>query len=305
MNRPREYHRPVMADEVVELLRPVQEGVIVDATFGGGGHTKRVMEAMGERVRMVGIDRDPDARREVVDGVTLLAGDFRHLARLLDHAGIGDLAAVLFDFGVSGHQLDEARRGFSYRLAGPLDMRMDPTQDLTADELVNTRSLDELAMLIGRYGEEPAARRVAVAIVAARPIRDTLHLAEVVASAIPARGRRRGHPARRTFQALRIAVNDELAAVVEGLDAGLARLRPGGRCVTLAYHSLEDRIVKRRFAAGSAGCTCPPGLPVCGCGMVAELKILTRSPWRPSAAEIEANPRARSARLRAAEKVAA
>jgi 16S rRNA (cytosine1402-N4)-methyltransferase len=305
MNRPREYHRPVMADEVVELLRPVQEGVIVDATYGGGGHTKRVMEAMGERVRMIGIDRDPDAHREVVDGVTLLAGDFRHLAGLLDGVGIGDVAAVLFDFGVSGHQLDEPERGFSYRIAGPLDMRMDPAQTLTADELVNTRGLDELATLISRYGEEPAARRVAAAIVAARPIRDTAHLAEVVAAAIPARRRRRGHPARRTFQALRIAVNDELAAVAEGLDAGLARLRPGGRCVTIAYHSLEDRIVKRRFAAGSAGCTCPPELPVCGCGTVAELKVLTRSAWRPSPAEIEANPRARSARLRAAEKVAA
>ncbi|MFO7549437.1 MAG: 16S rRNA (cytosine(1402)-N(4))-methyltransferase RsmH [Acidimicrobiia bacterium] len=305
MNRPREYHRPVMADEVVALLRPVVEGVVVDATYGGGGHTKRVMEAMGERVRMIGIDRDPDAHREVVEGVTFLAGDFRHLADLLDKAGIGDIAAVVFDFGVSGHQLDESRRGFSYRLSGPLDMRMDPAQALTADELVNSRAADELAGIIRRYGEEPSARRVAAAIVANRPIRDTVHLAEVVASAIPARDRRRGHPARKTFQALRIAVNDELSAVADGLEAGLERLRPGGRCVAIAYHSLEDRIVKRRFAAGATGCTCPPELPVCGCGTVAELKILTRSPMRPSRAEVDANPRARSARLRAAERVAA
>ncbi len=184
-------------------------------------------------------------------------------------------------------------------------MRMGPDAGQSAEEMVNRWDRDRLARVIFEYGEERAARRIAAAIVAARPISDTAHLADVVAGAMPGAFRRRGHPARRTFQALRIAANDELHALERGLEAAIDLLRPGGRIVVIAYHSLEDRIVKRRFAAGAAGCVCPPDMPVCGCGKTAELRILTRRPIRPAESEIEANPRARSARLRGAEKVAA
>lgn len=294
-----------MAEEVVDLLRPVEEGVIVDATFGGGGHSRRIVEEMGDRVQVIGIDRDPDAAGQAVPGVPLLRGDFRDLDALLDEAGVGHVSAVLFDFGVSGHQLDEPARGFSYREPGPLDMRMDPSSPTTAADIVNTWDQARIADVLDRYGEEKHASRIAAAIVRERPIADTARLAEVVASAYPARDRRSGHPARKTFQALRIAVNDELTAIASGLDAGIARLGTGGRCIAISYHSLEDRIVKRRFAAGVGRCTCPPELPVCACGAEPELRLLTRGALRPSENEVAENPRARSARLRGAEKVAA
>lgn len=294
-----------MAEEVLDLLRPVEEGVIVDATFGGGGHSRRIVDEMGDRVQVIGIDRDPDAAEQAVAGVPLLRGDFRDLDALLDEAGIGSIAGILFDFGVSGHQLDEPGRGFSYREAGPLDMRMDPSRPATAADIVNTWEASRITEILQRYGEERHASRITAAIVRARPIGDTSELAEVVASAYPARDRRSGHPARKTFQALRIAVNDELAAISEGLDSGIGRLSPGGRCVAISYHSLEDRLVKRRFAAGVGRCTCPPELPVCACGAEPELRLLTRGAVRPSDIEVAGNPRARSARLRAAEKVAA
>ncbi len=301
------YHRPVLADEVVELFRPVVPGVVVDATFGGGGHTRRLVEEFGEEVKMVAIDKDPEAARNA-EGlpVTFVAGDFRDLATHLDELGIDAVDGVLFDFGVSSRQVDAGRRGFSFRRPGPLDMRMDPTSPLTADEIVNTWPVEEITRLLAEYGEEPFAGRIARAIVRARPLHTTTELVEVVTSAIPAARRRRGgHPARRTFQALRIAVNDELAAIAEGLDAAIDRLEPGGRCVAISYHSLEDRIVKRRFREGARGCVCPPELPVCGCGAHPELRILTPKPLTPTPEEVAANPRARSARLRAAEKRAA
>ena len=302
-----EYHRPVLADEVVELFRPVVPGIVVDATFGGGGHTRRLVEKFGEKVKMVAIDKDPEAVRNASGlPVTFVAGDFRDLASHLDRLDIDTVKGVLFDFGVSSHQVDAAQRGFSFRHTGPLDMRMDPTSPLTAADIVNTWSVDDLARILTEYGEEPSARRIAQAIVDARPLGTTTELAEVVASAIPAALRRRGgHPARRTFQALRIAVNDELAAIAHGVDAAIERLEPGGRCVAISYHSLEDRIVKQRFRQGAKGCECPPELPVCGCGARPEVRILTPKPIRPSPEEVAANPRARSARLRAAEKVAA
>lgn len=302
----REFHLPVLAQEVVELLRPTLPGVVIDATFGGGGHSKRMLDEFGEDVRLIGIDRDPAAAaRASALGVTVVEGNFADLSDIAaEHAG-DDLAGVLFDFGVSSHQLDTPQRGFSYHSDGPLDMRMGTDTSTTADEIVNNWPVAELSRVIRRYGEEPLANRYARAIVAARPITGTAALASVIAEATPAAKRGGGHPARRTFQAIRIAVNAELTSIEEGLEGAIEALRPGGRVVAISYHSLEDRIVKRRFVAGSKGCTCPPELPVCGCGNSAELRLVARKPIRASDAEVEANPRARSALMRAAEKVAA
>ena len=302
--RPHGYHRPVMASEVVEVFRPLA-GVVVDATFGGGGHTRELLSELEGRIRVVGIDRDPDALANAGDlerDVTVLNGNFGDMRRLLQEWGGESPVGVLFDLGVSSHQLDVAGRGFSYRHDGPLDMRMGPDAALDADEIVNTWDRERIADVLWRFGEEKASRRIADAIVAARPIRSTGHLAEVIAGAMPAALRRSGHPARRTFQAIRIAVNDELGTLERGLDDALDLLAPGGRCAVISYHSLEDRIVKQRFTAGAAGCTCPPDLPVCVCDADPELRILTRRPMVPTADERAHNPRARSARLRAAEK---
>lgn len=302
------YHEPVLAQEVAEVFRPLTSGVVVDATFGGGGHTRRLLETMHRGVHILGIDRDPDAVRNagLVDDarVRVVAGNFAELDRVLEEAGVASLAGVLFDLGVSSHQLDQASRGFSYRHDGPLDMRMGPDAPYSADEVVNRWDEEALAATIRRFGEEKLAGRIAAAIVAARPIRSTAHLAAVVAEATPAAVRRRGHPARKTFQAIRIAVNGELDALERGLESGLSALATGGRCAVISYHSLEDRVVKRRFARGAEGCTCPPELPVCACGATAELRLLTRRPIVPAAEEVARNPRARSARMRAVEKVA-
>lgn len=296
MDRP--YHEPVMAQEVVDLFRPLS-GILVDATFGGGGHTRRLLDELGSGITVVAIDRDPEARlREL--GIQVLAGNFEDLDAILDGAGVGEISGVLFDFGVSSRQLDDPMRGFSYHHDGPLDMRMDSDSPTTAADLVNNSTTDELTRILLEYGEERFARRIAEAIAAARPLHRTSELAEVIKSAMPAAARRGRHPARKTFQALRIATNDELTAVRAGLNAGIRRLRVGGRCVAISYHSLEDRIVKRRMAEGARGCTCPPELPVCGCGADPELRVLTAI--TPSDAEIASNPRARSARLRACEK---
>jgi 16S rRNA (cytosine1402-N4)-methyltransferase len=254
---------------------------------------------------VLGIDQDPEAvatGRAIGGKVRVEQGNFAELTRIVDRTGVGRPAAVLFDLGVSSRQLDQPARGFSYRRSGPLDMRLDPSGGRTAADLVNKQPEDEIARVLRRYGEEPAAARIAAAIVRARPLRDTLELAEVVRGAVGYQ--RRVHPARRTFQAIRIWVNRELEVLTEGLEAAIDLLVPQGRCVVISYHSLEDRTVKRRFAAGSKGCVCPPDLPVCGCGRTSELRVLTRRPLRPLPAEVAANPRARSARLRAAEKVA-
>ncbi len=301
-----QYHIPVLVEQVVELLAPIREGIVVDATFGGGGHTRRLKEALGGNVRLVGVDRDPEARANAAAiGTEVLAGDFADLDDLLDGAGVAEIHGLLFDFGISSRQVDDPERGFSYRLDGPLDMRMDPTRGTSAADLVNTADVRELTRILRDYGEEPLAARIARAIADQRPFERTLELAKAVSEAVPAARRRAGHPARKTFQALRIAVNGELESITTGLDAGLGRLAVGGRCVAISYHSLEDRIVKRRFAAGAAGCVCPPDLPVCACGARPALRVLTRKPIVPSETEIAANPRARSARLRAVEKVAA
>ncbi len=305
-NQDRDYHRPVLEQEVVDLLAPVLPGVVVDATFGGGGHSRRLLDEFGGDVTVIGIDRDPEALANAGElGVLAVQGNFADLGDLVTDVTDQPISAVLFDFGVSSHQLDEADRGFSYRLEGPLDMRMGPDAAPSAAEIVNEWPEDRLTEIIRRYGEEPLARRLSRAIVAGRPYESTSQLSTVIAEAMPAARRRAGHPARRTFQALRIAVNRELEAIAAGLDGAIELVEPMGRVLAISYHSLEDRIVKRRFNKGAQGCTCPPELPVCGCGNSAELRILTRKPIRASVEEIESNNRARSAVLRAAEKVAA
>lgn len=302
------YHRPVMAEQVTDLLRPIlRQGITVDATFGGGGHTRALLAA-DRKAQVLAIDRDPDAVAQTAGigkRIRFVAADFRRLDEVLDEEGIDEIAGALFDLGVSSHQLDVGERGFSYHQSGPLDMRMGPQAALDAGTIVNTWDRDRLATAFRSYGEEPHAARIADAIVAGRPFVDTAQLAAVVADAVPARARRTGHPARRTFQALRIAVNDELGALAEGLDIALRVLRPGGRLVVISYHSLEDRIVKRRFASGLRGCVCPPELPMCACGKTPELVALTRKALRPDPTEVESNPRSRSARLRAVAKAAA
>jgi len=304
-------HRPVMVEEVVELFRAVPAGPIVDATVGGGGHARALLEAV-EGLEVIGFDRDADAlgaAREALAGfgprVVLRQARFDNLAAGVRELGYESVSGVLFDLGVSSPQLDRPDRGFSYRADGPLDMRMDQRQSTTAADIVNGYDRDRLAQVIAEYGDERFAARIARSIVAARPFGGTAELAEVVRSAIPAPARRHGgHPARRTFQALRIEVNRELDILPAAIDQALDLLCPGGRCVVLAYHSGEDRIVKERFVeASTGGCTCPPGLP-CVCGAVPTVRLVRRGARRPSALEVAANRRAESARLRAAEKLA-
>jgi len=303
-------HEPVMVGEVVDLLRPVPPGLVVDATVGLGGHSRAVLSARPD-VRLLGLDQDADALAAAAGALsafgaraTLRAARFDRLRAVLDDIGEEEVSAVLFDLGVSSPQLDRPERGFSYRAAGPLDMRMDASAPLTAADVVNTYDEGRLARVLFEYGDERHARRIAGAVVAARPLSTTIELAGVVRDAIPAPARRRGgHPARRTFQALRIEVNQELDVLGPALDQALAALRPGGRCVVVAYHSGEDRIVKERFrTAATVGCTCPPRLP-CVCGAMPTVRLVTRGARRPSADEVARNHRAESARLRAVEKL--
>jgi len=294
---------PVMLEEVVSLFSPIQDGVIVDATLGGGGHTAALLARLDNSVSVLGIDRDPAAidRMFEHDRLRLVVANFGNLDRILASQGLDEIAGVLLDLGVSSHQLDEGERGFSYRHEGPLDMRMGPDATRTAHGIINEASLNELVRIIRTLGEERFARRIAGRIVEHRPIGTTAQLAEVVRQAIPAATRRSGgHPARRTFQAVRMAVNEELSALSAALDSGIEALRPGGRCVAISYHSLEDRIVKRRFRRGE-GRAPGPVLPV---APPVELAALARKVVKPGEEEVHRNPRARSARLRAVEKVA-
>ena len=302
----RKYHQPVMTREIVELFESIDGGVLVDATYGGGGHSRSLLSSY-PALEIIGIDRDRAAiERPVPDRVQLHQRAFSEMGELLEELGIEAVDGVLFDLGVSGHQLDTAARGFSYREAGPLDMRMGPDSPHSADEIVNEWPEKRLAKIISWYGEERFATRIARAIVAARPVSDTARLADIVRTAIPAATRRTGgHPARRTFQAIRIAANEELEEVGSAIEIALDRLTEGGRCVVISYHSLEDRIVKRRFAEGAAGCECPPEFPVCTCGREPELRLITRKPIMAGEDEVRSNPRARSARLRVAEKARA
>jgi len=305
-------HHPVLAGTVVDVLRPALEGggVIVDATLGHGGHAIRLLEA-APAAELVGIDRDPEAleasrlRLEPLrHRIRLVHDDFARLTAVLERLGIASVRGVLLDLGVSSPQLDSARRGFSFRHEGPLDMRMDPTKRLTAHDVVNVYGVEELTRVIRTYGEERFAARIARAIDRARPIESTGALADVVKGAIPAPARRTGgHPARRTFQALRIEVNDELRALEAVLPAAVDALEAGGRMAVISYHSLEDRRVKRFINEQARGCVCPPDFPVCRCGAEARLRVLTRRPVRPTEDEIADNPRASAAKLRAAERI--
>ena len=301
-------HRPVMVDEVVATLAPVPAGVLVDATLGGAGHSAAVLAAH-PGLRLVGIDRDADALAAAETRLVPFAG--RVVA--LHHARFDRLpllvtepvSAVLLDLGVSSPQLDRPERGFSYRHDGPLDMRMDRTQRRTAADVVNGLGEEALARLLMAGGERRFARRIARTLVARRPVETTAQLADAVKDAIPAAARRTGgHPAKRVFQALRIAVNDELDLLGPTVDAAVRALAPGGRVVVLAYHSGEDRIVKDRLLeASTGGCLCPPGLP-CVCGAVPLVRLLNRGARKPTPDEVAANRRSESARLRAAERLA-
>jgi 16S rRNA (cytosine1402-N4)-methyltransferase len=304
-------HHPVLAARVVELLAAVPDGVIVDSTVGGGGHAAALLAA--DRTRhLIGIDRDPDALAAAAealgrfaDRVVLRHARFDALAAVVTDLGSPPVVGVLFDLGVSSPQFDRPERGFSYRYDGPLDMRMDPTTgSVTAADVVNSYDAARLTRIFAASGEARYARRIADAVIAARPLQSTIELADVVRAALPAPARRtRGHPARRVFQALRIEVNQELEVLGDAIDAAIAMLVPGGRCVALSYHSGEDRIVKDRFRfAETGGCTCPPQLP-CGCGAVRSVRLLGRGARRPSPDEVARNPRAESARLRACEKL--
>ncbi len=307
-------HRPVLVDLVVELFAPVPAGVVVDATLGGGGHAEALLEAH-PHLSVLGLDQDPDAIAAATarlarfgDRVTVRRTRFDEIARVVAEVlpGLGHAGAsgALFDLGVSSPQLDRPERGFSYRGAGPLDMRMDPSRPVSAADLVNGAAETELVRLLRAYGDERHAGRIARAIVAHRPITTTDELADIVRDAVPAPARRRGgHPARRTFQAIRIAVNDELAILPATLDDAIDVLVPGGRCVAIAYHSGEDRIVKDRFRhAATGGWTGPSHLPTPP-DVRPVVQLLRRGAWRPTDAEIADNPRSEAARLRAVEKL--
>lgn len=302
-------HLPVLYEEVLEALAPESGGRYVDATLGGGGHAEGILERSAPDGRLLGIDADPEAiafaqRRleRFGDRVVLLNDNFVNLEQVAVGSGFCPVDGILFDLGLSSRQLAAAHRGFSFALEGPLDMRFSPAEGPTAAEIVSTWSEQELARIIREFGEEPRARAVARAIVTARrqgPISTTSKLAEVVASVVP---RRPGHihPATRTFQALRIAVNRELDNLIAALRQAVDLLKPGGRLAVIAFHSLEDRIVKRFIVEESRGCICPPRLPECVCQHRPRLKLTTRKPIVPSTEELNRNPRSRSARLRVA-----
>jgi 16S rRNA (cytosine1402-N4)-methyltransferase len=300
-------HTPVLRDEVVSLFTPVPSGLFVDATVGGGGHSEALLEAH-PGLRIIGLDRDAVALEAAAerlarfgDRMTLVQSPFSALADFVS----SPLSGVLFDLGVSSPQLDVAERGFSFRTDGPIDMRLSQAAGRTAGQLVNELPESALAALFRENGEGRLAGRIAHAVVVARPLTSTVQLAEVVAAAVPAAVRRKGHPATRVFQALRIAVNDELGQLAAALPVALEGLEVGGRCAVISYHSGEDRITKQIFAAAATGgCVCPPNLP-CVCGAVVRHQLVFRGARRPSEAEIAANRRATSGRLRAIERTAA
>jgi 16S rRNA (cytosine1402-N4)-methyltransferase len=303
-------HLPVLPDEVLALLDPTPGGIYLDGTVGGGGHARLILEASSPDGRLIGLDRDPSALRRTAevlapygDRAVLRHRNFSEAAGVLAELGIDGLDGMLLDLGVSSHQLDEASRGFSFRGEAPLDMRMDPTAGPTAADLVNTASAEELTRIFREYGEERFAGRIARRIVQLRqqhPLTTTRQLAELVREAVPGgKVPARIHPATRVFQALRIHVNQELEHVSRGLAGAVDLLKPGGRLAVISFHSLEDRIVKRFFQEEARGCICPPRLPVCVCNHQPRLELLTRKGVRASEAEVEANPRARSAVLRA------
>lgn len=312
-------HIPVLLAECFEYLHLKTQHIFVDATLGGAGHSYQAAKILGNQGILIGIDQDEialNAARARLESISedlsptlvLLRGNFGDLDELLVSAEVPGIDAILFDLGVSSVQIDTPSRGFSFKENGPLDMRMDPgKQTLNAAEIVNTYNAADLTRIIRDYSDEKWASRIAEFIVKAREemrIETSEQLVEIIKAAIPASARRAGgHPAKRTFQALRIETNSELSVLQRGLDSAIAWLNPGGRIAVISYHSLEDRIVKNTFARYEKRCTCPPDLPVCVCGNVPIIKTITRKPVLPSKEEIEQNPRARSAKLRVAEKI--
>ena len=306
-------HVSVLLHECIENLNIRPDGIYLDGTLGLGGHSYEIASRLTSG-RLIGIDRDETAIERAgrrlapfADRVTLVHGNFSEAAAILDDLGIEGVDGMLFDLGVSSPQLDEAQRGFSYMNDAPLDMRMDASSPLTAREIINTWSEERLNRILWDYGEERYARRITGAILRARqekPIETTLELVDIIKSAMPAAAlREKQHPAKRTFQAVRIAVNDELGEVETMMDTAPDKLNKGGRLCVISFHSLEDRIVKNGIAARENGCTCPREAPICTCGFVKTLKSVSRKPILPSAEEIAENPRARSAKLRVAERV--
>lgn len=302
-------HIPVLFHEVLDTLNPIPGGLYVDGTVGAGGHARGILKAISPEGKLLGLDRDPAALEiaesrlaEFGNQVVLIHSSYSRLKLHLNNLNWKTVDGILLDLGLSSMQLDNPERGFSFRKAGPLDMRFDPSQPLSAADLINESSKDDLADLIFRYGEERYSRKIADAIIANRPLEDTQELADIIESAIrntPSRI----HPATRTFQALRIAVNQELKALEAFLPTALDALNPGGRLAVIAFHSLEDRIVKQFFRKESKDCICPPEIPQCACGHKKQLREINRRPIRPEDKEILENPRSRSAKLRVAEKI--
>jgi len=312
-DNPQLEHPPVLLSEAVDLIGPRPGGVYVDGTLGGGGHAEEILRRSAPDGILIGLDRDADAvgrcRARFAaygDRVILRRANFRDLDEVLSGLGRADVDGVLLDLGLSWFHIRSAERGFSFLAEGPLDMRMDTGSGATAADLVNTLSRQELVRILREYGEEKRANAIAKAIERARsrgPLTSTVQLAQVVSSVFPPYPPRRIHPATLTFQALRIAVNDELGALTDGLNAAIGAVRRGGRVAVISFHSLEDRIVKQTLAGRAKGCVCPPRLPVCRCGKEPDLKVLTRRPVTATEEEIAANPAARSAKLRGAEKL--
>lgn len=305
-------HKPVLLEECLDALAIKPDGVYVDGTLGRAGHSLEIVRRLTTG-RLIALDRDETAltaaRERLADymeRVTLVHSNFSNLGAVLDELGVDAVDGMLFDLGVSSPQLDNASRGFSYKQDAPLDMRMDESAPLTARELVNTLSYEELRRILFEYGEERYAPQIAKAICAARerkPIETTLELADLIRGAMPAKAlREKQHPAKRSFQAIRIAVNDELGELPPMLDAAEGHLKPGGRFAVITFHSLEDRIVKQKLKELATGCICPPEFPVCVCGRKPKVKLVTRKPIVSGETELRDNPRARSAKLRVAEK---
>ena len=303
-------HISVLLNESIEGLNIKPQGIYVDGTAGGGGHSSEILKHLSGGM-LYSIDRDPDAIKTVTERFkdepcsTIVKGRFGDMKELLSDLGVEKVDGVLLDIGVSSHQLDTAQRGFSFHEDAPLDMRMSQ-EGRTAADLVNTLPYAEIARIIGTYGEDKFASSIARAIVKYREekeIKTTLELAEIIKSSVPQRVRREGHPARQTFQAIRIAVNDEFGELERGLDSAFEMLRPGGRLAVITFHSIEDRITKQRMQKWCTGCTCPPDFPVCVCGKKPLAKLISRKPIVASAQELQMNQRSRSAKLRVCEKL--
>ena len=306
-------HKSVLLDECIEVLNIREDGIYLDGTLGGAGHSSEIVKRLTTG-RLIGVDRDQVALKAAgerlapyKDRVTLVHSNFSEIAAVLDELGLDQIDGMLFDLGVSSPQLDDAERGFSYMADAPLDMRMNRQDALSAWDVVNTWDRSELKRILYEYGEERYAPQIAAAIDrrrAEKPIETTLELTDVIRSAMPPQAlREKQHPAKRSFQAIRIAVNDELGAVSRMMEAAIPRLRKGGRLAVITFHSLEDRIVKSAMQQAAKGCTCPPEFPICVCGKKPQIKLVTRKPIISGAKELEENPRARSAKLRVAEKL--